>query len=248
MNLPRHLTCLLFTLLLVMAICGAQGRVWRIRHTCIAHIKKSKTRSKEKNKSYNQIKMCTCMDYGGWNGNSFLYDLSLYKFFWDHGYLFVSFFSWTFMCPYIFFLFFQYLELHVSIYFFLFFQYLDLHVSIYFFSIAHASLFFNKNWRERDQHILWSFYFVEWMDGTMLTSHRSIARGMLCARESWSWKHEKNSLKGHNNLTKLNAKTSSICVHGFQGVSSYVFGRTLAYQRGASQWVFPNFQINFPST
>ena len=37
-----------------------------------------------------------------------------------------------------------------------FFQYLDLHVSIFFFSIAYASLllFFNKNWRERPIHIV----------------------------------------------------------------------------------------------
>ena len=73
------------------------------------------------------------------------------------------------------------------------------------------------------------------MDGTVLTSFRSIARGMWCARESWSWKHEKNSLKGHNNLTKLNAKTKSICVSSFNDISSYGFGRTLAYQRGALQ-------------
>src|SRR6185312_1906879 len=45
----------------------------------------------------------------------------------------------------------------------------------------------------------------------------------------------KISLEGHNNLTKLNAKTSSICVYGLQEVSSYDFGRTLAYQRGALQ-------------
>ena len=77
-------------------------------------------------------------------------------------YLF-GFFSWTFICPY-------------------FFQYLDLHVSILF--IAHASLFYSltkTGERERDQHILWSFYFVEWVDGTMLTSQRSIVRGyMVC--------------------------------------------------------------------
>ena len=97
--------------------------------------------------------------------------------------------------------------------FFLFFQHLDLHVSIFFFWIA--LLFYLTIIRERDQHILWSIYCVEWMDGTMLTSHRSIARGMWCARESWSWKHENNSLKGHNNLTKLNAKSSNICVYGF---------------------------------
>jgi hypothetical protein len=30
-----------------------------------------------------------------------------------------------------------------------------------------------------------------------------------------------NSLKRHNNLTKLNAKTSSICEKGFHDISSY---------------------------
>ena len=58
MSSPRHLTCLFFTLLLMMAICGAQGRVSKTRHTCITFIAKSKTRPKEKNKSYNHIKMC----------------------------------------------------------------------------------------------------------------------------------------------------------------------------------------------
>ena len=53
MSLPRHLTCLFFILLLAMAICGAQDRVWRITHTCITRIAKSKTGSKETNKSYN---------------------------------------------------------------------------------------------------------------------------------------------------------------------------------------------------
>ena len=119
MSLPRHLTCLFFILLLVMAICGAQGRVWRIRHTCITYIAKSKTGSKEKNKSYNQIKMCTCMDCGGWNGNSFCMvslSLSIHKLFREHGYLFFfmdlhvpTFFSFFFLilgpsCVHIFFL------------------------------------------------------------------------------------------------------------------------------------------------
>ena len=44
---------------------------------------------------------------------------------------------------------------------------------------------------------------------------------------------KKISLEGHNNLTKLNAKASSICGFGFHDTTSYDFGRTLAYQRGA---------------
>ena len=46
-------------------------------------------------------------------------------------------------------------------------------------------------------------------------------------------------------MTKLNAKTSSICVYGFQEVSSYGFGRTLAYQKGALQR-FYKFSNKFP--
>ena len=96
----------------------------------------------------------------------FVWSLSLYKFFWDHGYLFFFFFYGP-SCAHIF--------------FFLFFSILGPScVHIFFSLIAHASLFFNKNWRERPTHIV-EHFFVEWVDGTMLTSQRSIARGyMVC--------------------------------------------------------------------
>jgi len=55
----------------------------------------------------------------------------------------------------------------------------------------------------------------------------------------------KISLEGHNNLTKLNAKASSICVYGFHDTTSYDFGRTLAYQRGACKG-FSKFSNKFP--
>ena len=58
MSSPRHLP--FFILLLMMAICGAQGRIKR-KHTCITYFAKSKTGSTEKIKSYHQIKMCTGM-------------------------------------------------------------------------------------------------------------------------------------------------------------------------------------------
>jgi hypothetical protein len=61
------------------------------------------------------------------------------------------------------------------------FFYSELHVSI-FFSIAHVS-FVTKAWRERPTYIA-EHLFVEWMDGTMLTSHRRIAGGIWCAHES----------------------------------------------------------------
>jgi DnaJ-class molecular chaperone len=47
------------------AICTAQGRI-KIKHTCITSIAKSKTGSEEKNNSYNQMKMCTCMRCDGY--------------------------------------------------------------------------------------------------------------------------------------------------------------------------------------
>ena len=50
--------------------------------------------------------------------------------------------------------------------------------------------------------------------------------------------NEKNSLKGHNNLTKLNAKKAAYVYMVF----TYGFGRTLAHQSGASQRVFQIFK------
>ena len=137
MSLPRQLTCLFFVLLLVTAICGAQGRAWKIRHTCLTYISRSKTGSKEKNKSYNQIKMCTCMDCGGWNGSSFcMISLSLDINSFESMAIFLYVFSWTFMCPY-----------------FFLFSILGPSCVHIFFSISHASLFLIIA-RERDQHNL----------------------------------------------------------------------------------------------
>ena len=114
MSLPRHLTCLFFILLLVMAIYRAQGRVWRIRHTCITYIAKSKTGSKEKKQVIQSDQDVHV--YGLWwkEWKFLLYDLSPYINSFES---MANFFSWIFMCPH-FFLFFQYLDLHVSIYIF----------------------------------------------------------------------------------------------------------------------------------
>ena len=53
-----------------------------IRHTCITYFAKSKTGSKEKIKSYNQIKMCTCMgmmDMVRWIlGPEWVLDITIY--------------------------------------------------------------------------------------------------------------------------------------------------------------------------
>ena len=74
MSLPRHLTCLFFILLLVTAICGAQGRAWEIRHTCLTYIAMSKTGSKEKKQIIQSDQDVHVYGYGGWymvDGNSF---------------------------------------------------------------------------------------------------------------------------------------------------------------------------------
>ena len=95
--------------------------------------------------------------------------------------------------------------------------------------------------RERDQHILWSIYFVEWVDGTTLTSQRGIARGIRRARESWSWNHDKNFSQGSQQFDKAQCKTSSICVHGFQDTSSHGFGRIFGILKRSFARGFSNF-------
>ena len=129
----------------------------------MTYIAKSKTGCKEKNKSYNQIKMCTCINYGGWNGNSFcVVSLSINSF--------------------------ESLAISSSLFFFktlwvpFFFSFFFSGPSWVHIFLAHASFFLTiTRERERDQHILWSIYFVEWRGDTVLTSHRSIARGyMVC--------------------------------------------------------------------
>ena len=122
MSLPRHLTCLFFILLLVMAICGAQGRAWSKRHTCITYIAKSKNRI-QREKQIIQSDQDVHV-YGLWwmewklllCGLSLSLSLNLFEsmtissslsvslfFFQDLNgslSLFYSFFSWTFMGPF----------------------------------------------------------------------------------------------------------------------------------------------------
>jgi hypothetical protein len=81
-----------------------------------------------------------------------------------------------------------------------------------FFLMAHVS-FVTKDGEKDHNHIMWSFYFVgskEWYNANFSWKHSK--GGIWCAWESWSCKHEKNSSEGHNNLTMLNVKTSSISV------------------------------------
>ena len=108
MSLPRHLTCVFFILLLVMAICGAQGRAWSIRHTCITYIAKSKNRIQREKQVIQSDQDVHVHGLWWMEWKLLLYDLSPYINSFESMAIsfFLSFFSWTFMCPYYFFLFF----------------------------------------------------------------------------------------------------------------------------------------------
>jgi hypothetical protein len=68
---------------------------------------------------------------------------------------------------------------------------LDLHVSNFFF-LDSPCLSCNNRWRERPTQSV-DLLFCG-MDGWYNANSRlGIARGIWCACESWSWKHEKNS-------------------------------------------------------
>ena len=111
MSLPRHLTCLFFILLLVMAICGAQGRAYLYHIYC--KVKDRIQREKQVIQSDQDVHV-----HGLWwmEWKLLLYDLSPYINSFES--MAISFFSWTFMCPHFFLSsFFQYLDLHVSIVF-----------------------------------------------------------------------------------------------------------------------------------
>ena len=63
--------------------------------------------------------------------------------------------------------------------------------------------------------------FVDGWGMYLLSSRcRSIACEWTCPW-SWSWAYEVILTKGHNNLTKLNEKTSCICGKAFQTCNSY---------------------------
>ena len=63
-------------------------------HTCTAYIAKSKTGSNRENRSYNQIKMCMCMKFSGWNSHPFLHDSIFYFEIWAI-FLFLLFFLFS---------------------------------------------------------------------------------------------------------------------------------------------------------
>ena len=52
------------------------------KHACIAFFSRLKIRSNKENKSYNQIKMCMCVEFSGRNSHSFLHDSIFYFEIW----------------------------------------------------------------------------------------------------------------------------------------------------------------------
>ena len=92
--------------------------------------------------------------------------------------------------------------------------------------------------RERPTHIV-EHLFCEmsvWYNANFSKKHSRGVCGVHVNLEHESM--TKISLKGHNNLTKLNAKKAAYVYMVF----TYGFGRTLAHQRGASQRVFQNLK------
>ena len=82
------------------------------------------------------------------------------------------------------------------------------------------SVFFNKNWRERPTHIVEHLFcgISEWYNDNFSKKHSKGVYSVHVNLDHESMK--KISLEGHNNLTKLNAKASSICVYGFHDTTS----------------------------
>ena len=88
----------------------------------------------------------------------------------------------------------------------------ELHVSLFFsiapyFFLAYENFGENYSWQMNG-------VFIWWMEKACFCVTLSVRVSILFVgvRVSWSWAHDKNLNKGQNNLTKLNAITSSIWV------------------------------------
>jgi hypothetical protein len=80
---------------------------------------------------------------------------------------------------------------------------------IYF--LAYPILFFwHMKTLERLIKNEWSIYFLDGNACFCVTLSVRVSILSMGVRGSWSWMHDENLNKGHNNLTKLNVKISSI--------------------------------------
>ena len=123
------------------------------------------------------------------------------------------------------------------IFFLFFFQYLDLHVSI-FFLIDHVSLFFNKNWRERPTHIVEHLFcgMSGWYNANFSKKYSKGVYGVHVNLD-------------HESLKRILSRVTTIWQSSMQKQAAYVYmvfkkyhHMALAYQRGASQRVFQIFK------
>ena len=152
------------------------------------------------------IKMCKCADiFFLWMVYELLcmHHLSLFLSFWIRGYLF--FFDMPKHVAYL---------LWVCIFYSLFFD-MPKHVAnllwvcIILFSFCIAPHPWYIFLRERCHTWTWSF--ILWVDGYLLTSSVEALHVVETCTWSWSWEYEMNLTKGRNNLTKLNEIASCIC-------------------------------------
>ena len=167
----------------------------------------------------------------------FVWSLSLYKFFWEHGYLFYSSFFFLFHGPSC-----------AHIFFILFFQYLDLHVSIFFFDSPCLSFFLTKTGeRERPTHIVEHLFcgMSGWYNANFSKKHSKGVCGVHVNLD-------------HESMKRILSRVTTIWHSSVQKQAAYVYVVFKKYHHMAlvGLWHikeelckgFPNFQIKIPST
>ena len=115
----------------------------------------------------------------------------------------------------------------------LFFFYFESFMCLSFFSIAPYFFLAYENFGEKDSYQMNGvFILVDEKTYFCVTLSVRVIILFVGIRESWSWVHDENLNKGHNNFRKLNVNTNSIwlrfCYHGFL---SYGFGRNCNHLR-----------------
>ena len=169
---------LLFTLLLRIAYVELMvGEMEAC--TCVTYIAKSNKGSMEMTNHTSWSRLCTCVEGGWWNEILLLWiSLSFIWITWGHGYIYffrLSFFSWTLLCPFVFFSFF----------------------------LGHASwachlfsFFLNSSWHiwrilERERSFNMEFYSVDGWNGIADFQCRSSAGGVhvILIKHVWKTSH-----------------------------------------------------------
>jgi hypothetical protein len=87
---------------------------------------------------------------------------------------------------------------------------MDIYFFFCFFSIARTSFWHMKNFRERLMINEWCNLFGGRKTCFCITLSVRVSSFIMGVCVSWSWVHDENLNKGHNNLTKLNMIISSI--------------------------------------